>query len=1542
MGISAGIHIKGYELRERIGAGGFGAVFRAYQSTVGREVAVKVILASLTNQPEFIRRFEGEAQLVARLEHPHITPLYDYWRDPDGTYLVMRLLRGGSLRDALVNGPYDLRTAAQLLDQVAGALSLAHRNNVIHRDIKPGNILLDEDGNAYLTDFGIAKDLNLPGSNTQPDAIVGSLDYISPEQARSEPITPRTDIYSLGVTLYEVITGSHPFANLSPVERLYKHINDPLPEITTLDEELRENINQVIQKATAKNPEHRYPDALAFAAEFREAVGMNRLSTTVVELLTQREHEILYLIVEGLSNKEIAQRLTVTLSTVKWYVNQIYTKLGVRSRVQAMVRARELNLLVQPGQAVEIRVVPTEDFFPENPYKGLQAFQAADHQDFFGREKVTARLVKRLEEAHEFGRFLAIIGPSGSGKSSLVKAGLIPALWRGKIPGSEKWFVVEMLPGEHPLDELEVALTRIAAHPVSALKEHLARDARGLIRASQLILPANGELVLVIDQFEELFTLVEQDDVRAHFLNLLYSAVMEARSRVRVVITLRADFYDRPLHYPEFGELLRSRMETVLPLSAQELERAISKPAERVGVRFEEGLVASIVAEVNYQAGALPLLQYALTELFEQRAGRLLTREGYTATGGAVGALARRADDIYQQMDETSQEMTRQMFLRLVTLGEGTEDTRRRVKRSELRALAPDPDMMDEIIDTYAGYRLLALDHDPGSRSPTVEVAHEAILRIWEQLSLWLSESRDDIKLQRQVAELAAEWWNASQDKSFLVRGGRLNQLEQWTQETKLALTPTEWAYLDASIQQRAEEARIETERQARVKALEQRSVRFLRVLVAVMFMALIGAGALTVFATGESRKAQENAAEAQQVALIAGSQAAKVDDNTDTAIALAMEAVNRNPTSAQAQTALSQAAYAPGTVRVFTGHTDHVHGVDISPDGLTALSASWDDSVILWDIQTADILRRFEAPAGDAMAVAYLPDGQHAIAGYASGALIEWNLTTGEIVRRFEGATDEIWTLDVSPSGRTVAAAGAAPTVWVWNTSTGELTETLEGHTASIERVVFGHTDNLLFSGSQDYSMIRWNLSTGTIAQRFEGHVARITGIALNADDTRAATSSLDGSLILWDTNTGAKIDQFWEQRDIWDLIFSQDGQSLISAGIGGALQYWDIAVALSPGSPSGHLGTIRDITLHPDGRHAMTAADDNTLRLWDLESGQVIYRSPQQGIYPSAWAVSDDLSLVLTAWFREDGTSLVLTDGATDREIQRTEALDSVSGAAFSPDNTMLLLATYSNETEAYVLVLWDVERWQPIRQFEPNPQDYFFGASIAFSPDGRFAATSDGKRGDPVVVWDVASGKPILQLPGEESNWWSTVIFSRDGQTIYATDTDGTIARWNAQTGEPLPRMIGHTSFAWNIVLSADGHLGYTGSEDLTSILWDMDSGTVLRRFSNILPVAGVAITRDGRYGLEGIMGQLRDLDSGEVIRKYDGLSLVSWFALDSRTAIVIGPSTGTELWRIDLTLDDLIAWVHANRYIPELTCEQRDLYRLEPLCSTTDSK
>ena len=340
-----------------------------------------------------------------------------------------------------------------------------------------------------------------------------------------------------------------------------------------------------------------------------------------------------------------------------------------------------------------------------NPYKGLRAFEEADAADFFGREALTQQLLARLGEGGDLNRFLAVIGPSGSGKSSVVKAGLIPALRRGALLGSENWFVVELLPGPHPLEELEAALLRVAVNLPESLLPQLREDKRGLQRAINRTLPQDEdvELVLVLDQFEEVFTLMEDEAERSHLLDSLVEVVLAERSRARAIVTLRADFIDKPLRYMDFGELMQRRSKLVLPLTPDEMERAIVGPAERVGLRLEAGLPEAISADVNDQPGALPLMQYALTELFERResvetqhaasphaASQRLTKAAYHNLGGVKSALGRRAEEIYQSLDESQQALAHQIFLRLITLGEGVEDTRRRVLLSELESLTTD------------------------------------------------------------------------------------------------------------------------------------------------------------------------------------------------------------------------------------------------------------------------------------------------------------------------------------------------------------------------------------------------------------------------------------------------------------------------------------------------------------------------------------------------------------------------------------------------------------------------------------------------------------------------------------------------------------------------------------------------------------------------------------------------------------------------------------------------------------------------------------
>ena len=333
-----------------------------------------------------------------------------------------------------------------------------------------------------------------------------------------------------------------------------------------------------------------------------------------------------------------------------------------------------------------------------------------------------------------------------------MRAGLVPAIRHGALGSQEEPFIAEMFPGAHPIDELEAALLRIAVRPVPRLHDRLDSGSRGLLEAIDLVAPGKAEVVLVVDQFEEVFTLTTDEREREHFLESLRVAAADPQSRLRVIVTLRADFYDRPLIYPRFGELLAERTEAVPPLTPDELEQAIRGPVERVGVRPESGLVAEMIADVAHQPGALPLLQYALTELFEHRDEDRLTLTAYRELGGITGALSARAEHIYEAFDQKGRLATKQIFLRLVTLGEGRQDTRRRVARSELDALEVERDSIDNVVETFGRHRLLTFDREPSTREPTVEIAHEAMLNAWETAANAGSTTRERTSVRNEAS----------------------------------------------------------------------------------------------------------------------------------------------------------------------------------------------------------------------------------------------------------------------------------------------------------------------------------------------------------------------------------------------------------------------------------------------------------------------------------------------------------------------------------------------------------------------------------------------------------------------------------------------------------------------------------------------------------------------------------------------------------------------------------------------------------------------
>jgi WD40 repeat protein len=1561
--------IRGYELRDRIGKGGFGEVYRAYQPAVGREVAIKVIQPQYANDPDFIRRFEVEAQLVARLEHPYIVPLYDYWREPDGAYLVMRYLRAGSLRDALNRSAWTPEMALRLLDQIASALMAAHRQGVIHRDVKPENILLDEDGNAYLTDFGIAKDIERFTRQSKTGSITGSLAYISPEQVQSKPVASGSDLYSLGIVLYEVLAGEHPFSGETPSGLLLKHLNEPVPSLHGRG--LPPALDDVIQHATAKDPTQRYADMLAFAADFRAALGKNIPTAAGPEL-------------------------------------------------EAPLAA-------------------------PNPYKGLHAFQEADAPDFFGREALIERLLQRMKDDSPLSRFLAVVGPSGSGKSSVVKAGLLPALRRGMIPGSHEWYVVEMVPGAHPLEELEIGLIRIAADKPAGLMEQLRRDERGLLRAARLVLPSDdATLLLILDQFEEIFTLVENKPEATHFLNSLYAAVTDPRSPVRVLLTLRADFYDRPLMYPDFSELMRQRTEVVLPLSADELARAITSPAERVGARFEPGLVAAMVVDVKDQPGALPLLQYALTELFERRQGRQLTRQSYQAMGSVMGVLGRRADEVYERLTADEQAAAQQLFLRLVTLGEGVEDTRRRVARAELEALQSPPPSgsphlkttnggsgdtdptpvlpiaalragisslpiggfpmgragVGSVLEAFGRARLLAFDRDPLTRGPTVEVAHEALLREWKRLREWLDASRTEVRLQRLLAAAAAEWVSCGRDASFLLQGARLAQFEGWAATTHLALTQDERAYLQASLEERQHREEAETLRQqqelaaahkladverARAEAEQQRAEEQMKAakrlrlrnraltfvgLVAVLLAVIAGVFGLQANHNAQvasqnlitaqvanTQTAQQQAtaeanftrAESQRLAAEANA-LVKSNASSELIALLALRSMNLQY-SPQGDMALMSAASLAYPSQIFMGHELHVNAVALSPDGKYALTGGIDQTARLWDVPTGKIIHQFDHDQ-PVRFVALSPDNRYALTGdeHESRSAFRvriWDVQTGKEIGQFAPSAP-IYSAIFSADSRTVLIGCGDATVQIWDWRMGHDTHIISLPTRQAE-AVWAITPDGRYAMTRTlsgYTMRLWELGE-TIRQLQEFTYASSVVVmpsnpfSFSSDGKYVLIGDGDGATHLWDTFSGKEIRTFkGNGLSVYSVAFSLDSKQVIVSSQDKTVRIWDCQT----GEERYRLPQSDDIwslAFSPDGNSVLLGSLTGAVRIWNIPPRSEFpdfghFTGPVAGI-----AISPDGKSLAVSVASGEG-ELTLWDMDTGKLQQLLAKAEFINFAVrFSPDGRYLLSGNYSG-----VARLWDVATGEEARQFTyPSSMNIY---DVAFSPDGKqilIGGPDPDLRVAIAKVWNVQTGELLtsLYLPADDDAIFR-VAFSPDGQFMLTTHGLPPSARlWKAGNGKELRQFIGHTTWVTGAGFSPDGKYIVTASYDKTARLWDVQTGKEIRQFiGHTEGLWSVAFSPDGKTiataSTDGT-ARLWNVETGDELRRFAGhtagLENVV-FSPDGKIIATASDDGTVRLWDVDyhMTMQYL-----CSRLLRDFTDDERAQYNItgdEPTC------
>jgi WD40 repeat protein/DNA-binding SARP family transcriptional activator len=1367
--------LRAYRLLEKVSEGPRGVVFRAIQPRVERDVAVKIFHEAIATDASFVRRFEQEAQAVAGLEHPHIVPIYDYWREPGRAYIVSRYLRGASVR-ALEERGHSLEPdrALRVVEQVASALAFAHGQHVAHGRVESSNVLFDGEGNAYLGDF-------LVGVGPVPD--------------------PNSDMRQLA--------------------RLARYL---------LADGMPEPLHALVEEADlGKEP----PGAEAFVRAAREAV--------------------------------------------------------------------EPRAIVQAPRREDVR----------NPYKGLRPFTEADARDFFGRGELIQRLVARLRGEEVGSRFLAVVGASGGGKSSVVRAGLVPAIRRGALGDPQGRFVAEMSPGAHPIDELESALVRIAVRPATRLHEMLEAGSRGLLQAVDLLAPVEAEVVLVVDQFEEVFTLCPDEREREQFLESLRVATADPDSRLRVVVTLRADFYDRPLTYPRFAELLAATTEAVPPLTPDELEQAIRMPAQQVGVSPEPGLVAEMIAEVAHQPGALPLLQYALTELFERRDDDRLTLRANQQIGGVAGALSARADRILDATDAEGRRAIKQVFLRLVTLGEGTQDTRRRVVRSELDALDVKRDAIDGVLDGFGRHRLLTFDRDPSTREATVEIAHEALLTAWGRLRGWIDEMREDLRQERRLARGAAEWRASERDRSFLMRGIRLEQVASWQKTTDLALGERERAFLKASLDERDRERAEEDERRRRETHLERRSRTRLRALVAVFAVATLVAGTLTVVATELRERATREATIARASAL-ASAAVANLEVDPELSILLAVEALEETRSVdgsvlREAEEALHQAVTAsrvvmtaPGlgghldwsrrgvfviddegmidirdaatgtSVLSFHGHDGMVTGVAFSRDG-SRLATTGDDGMLkIWNPSTGDLLASVRG-RGPASGPSFSADGSRVAAGWIEGRWFQpFTRRIGlplSTIRVVDLVTDRVvWTrddlkgapadtalshngkrlavigsptsgvvfdletgdrplrlrtgdsdLDVawSPDGRYIATTSSVDPPRIWDAETGGLRSTLTGHTGLVSSVAWSRDSSHLVTGGREVKV--WAVDgDGDATERRSLSASEISsgaaGVAFSPDGTRVMAGAADLTAVkTWDIGpngdaelanlpvaagvTGSSLDE------VTLAEFLPDGRIVTTSGQGQELTVWDVQTRqeLRTISPRA-FGSIFALNVSSDGREIAAGGDGiehyggDVAGVWDATTGQELF-AVRHHLDVSAVAFSPGGEHMVSAGW--SGLAKVVDgEGHVIRVLKEENERFNIDDVDFSSDGRLVGTSPVSWEGGEHYVEIWNWENGTVVRTID--------GASLVdFDPSGPGMVTVLRGRAE---IRDPESGRRIVVLaaPGDVS----ALAFSPDGSLVATGHQDGSVRLFEADTGRQHLVLPGNACAIDDVAFSPDG--------------------------------------------------------------------------------------------------------------------------------------